>query len=136
MNSLNLAARFRVVRSRLATVLSLGAARRGSRFPTQVPHVFCGLYGPLDGPRPFFSARVGAAPREFRHVAIPKHSYAIFAIEHNITTIQRVLHTIWNQWLPASGYKAAKAPAVECYHENFDPQTGDGGFEIWVAIEP
>lgn len=80
--------------------------------------------------------RAESLPREFGHVAIPAHRYAVFVIEHNIATIQRVLHTIWNQWLPASGYKIVKAPAVECYRENFDPHTGGGGFEIWVAIGP
>jgi AraC family transcriptional regulator len=73
--------------------------------------------------------------REFRHVTIPSHRYAIFVIEHNIAAIQRVIYTIWNQWLPSSGYKGANAPTVECYRENFDPQTGASGFEIWVAIE-
>lgn len=74
-------------------------------------------------------------PREFSHVQIPAQRYAIFAVEDNISTIQRVIHTIWNQWLPASGYKATNAPVVECYREAFDPLTGDGGFEIWVGIE-
>jgi len=78
---------------------------------------------------------VAGLPREFRHVQIPAHRYAVFMVPDNISTIQEVIHTIWNQWMPASGHKGANAPAVECYRENFDPQSGDGGFEIWVAIE-
>ncbi|MBL7647596.1 MAG: AraC family transcriptional regulator [Candidatus Hydrogenedentes bacterium] len=74
-------------------------------------------------------------PREFSHVRIPAHRYAIFTVQENISTIQRALHTIWSEWLPRSGHKAANAPAVECYRESFDPLTGDGGFEIWLAIE-
>ncbi len=74
-------------------------------------------------------------PREFRHVQIPAHRYAIFTVQDNVSTIQQAIHTIWNQWIPASGHKPANAPALECYRESFDPQTGEGGFEIWVAIQ-
>ena len=66
-------------------------------------------------------------PREFGHVRIPAHRYAIFTVHDNISTIQRVIHTIWSAWLPTSGLKAADAPAVECYRENYDPLPVEGG---------
>jgi AraC family transcriptional regulator len=41
---------------------------------------------------------------------------------------------IWNQWLPASGLRAADAPNFERYDEKFDPLTGNGGLEIWLPV--
>ena len=73
-------------------------------------------------------------PREFARVRIPAQRYAVFTHSEHISTIRRTVNTIWNQWLPASGLKAADAPNFERYDENFDPLTGNGGLEIWVPV--
>src|SRR3954468_17312614 len=73
-------------------------------------------------------------PREFSRVRIPEARFAVFSHKDHISTIRRTVNTIWNQWLPASGLKAADAPSFERYDENFDPLTGNGGLEIWVPI--
>ena len=74
-------------------------------------------------------------PREFSRVRIPEQRYAVFTHRDHISTIRRTVNTIWNDWLPASGLKAADAPDFERYDENFDPLTGDGGLEIWVPVK-
>jgi AraC family transcriptional regulator len=74
-------------------------------------------------------------PREFSRVRIPEQKYAVFTHREHISTIRRTINTIWNQWLPASGLKAADAPNFERYDEKFDPQTGSGGLEIWVPVK-
>jgi len=74
-------------------------------------------------------------PREFAKVRIPEQRYAVFTHKDHISTIRRTVNTIWNQWLPASGLKAADAPNFERYSENFDPITGNGGLEIWVPVK-
>jgi AraC family transcriptional regulator len=74
-------------------------------------------------------------PREFSRVRIPEQRYAVFSHKEHISTIRRTVSTIWNHWLPASGMKAADAPAFERYDENFDPLTGNGGLEIWVPVK-
>jgi AraC family transcriptional regulator len=74
-------------------------------------------------------------PREFSRVRVPQQRYAVFAHREHISTIRRTVNTIWNQWLPSSGLKAADAPNFERYDENFDPQTGNGGLERWVPVE-
>jgi len=74
-------------------------------------------------------------PREFSRVRIPEQRYGVFAHGGHISTIRGVVNTIWNQWLPSSGFRAADAPSFERYGETFDPATGDGGFEIWVPIK-
>jgi predicted transcriptional regulator YdeE len=43
--------------------------------------------------------------------------------------------TIWTQWLPNSGHEVVDAPDFERYSEQFNPQTGLGGFEIWLPIK-
>jgi AraC family transcriptional regulator len=73
-------------------------------------------------------------PREFSRVRIPEQRYAVFAHRDHVSTIRRTINTIWNQWLPASGLKAADAPNFERYDENFDSFTGNGGLEIWVPV--
>jgi AraC family transcriptional regulator len=73
-------------------------------------------------------------PHEFSPVRIPAQRYAVFTHRDHISTIRRTVNTIWNHWLPASGLKAADAPNFERYDENFDPLTGNGGFEIWIPV--
>ena len=73
-------------------------------------------------------------PREFARVRIPEQKYAVFTHSDHVSSIRRTVNTIWNNWLPASGHKMADAPTFERYDENFDPLTGNGGFEIWVPV--
>jgi AraC family transcriptional regulator len=73
-------------------------------------------------------------PREFSRVRIAAQRYAVFTHTDHISTIRRTVNTIWNHWLPASGYKVADAPNFERYDVKFDPVTGDGGLEIWIPI--
>jgi len=74
-------------------------------------------------------------PREFSSVRIPEQRYAVFSHPDHVSTIRRTINTIWNNWLPASRLKAADAPSFERYDANFDPLTGNGGFEIWVPVQ-
>jgi AraC family transcriptional regulator len=74
-------------------------------------------------------------PREFSRVRIPEQKYAVFIHSDHISSIRRTVNTIWNQWLPSSGFQIADAPNFERYDEKFDPATGNGGFEIWVPIK-
>jgi AraC family transcriptional regulator len=73
-------------------------------------------------------------PRAFISVRIPAQKYAVFTHPDHVSTIRRTINTIWNQWLPASGLKAADAPNFERYDEKFDPMTGNGGLQIWMPV--
>ncbi|OKO77804.1 AraC family transcriptional regulator [Bradyrhizobium sp. AS23.2] len=73
-------------------------------------------------------------PRRFGRIRIPEQRYAVFTHSDHVASIRRTVNTIWNQWLPASGLKAADAPNFERYDEKFDPATGNGGFEIWIPV--
>lgn len=74
-------------------------------------------------------------PAEFSRLRIPEHRYAVFTHPDHVSTIRRVWFTIFNKWLPASGYRLAEAPEFERYGDEFDGATGNGGFEIWVPIK-
>jgi AraC family transcriptional regulator len=73
-------------------------------------------------------------PRRFGRVRIPEQRYAVFTHADHVASIRRTVNAIWNQWLPASGLKAADAPNFERYDEKFDPATGNGGLEIWIPV--
>ncbi|WP_454644158.1 GyrI-like domain-containing protein [Bradyrhizobium liaoningense] len=73
-------------------------------------------------------------PRRFGRIRIPEQRYAVFTHTEHVASIRRTVNTIWNQWLPASGLRAADAPNFERYDETFDPATGNGGFEIWIPV--
>ncbi len=77
----------------------------------------------------------GRVPKEFARVRIPAQRYAVFHQDDHISTIRRTWFTIWNQWLPEAGHKPAEGPEFERYGEEFNPETGAGGFEIWIPIQ-
>ena len=73
-------------------------------------------------------------PSEWRRLRIPEQTYAVFSQHDHISTIRATWNTIWNRWLPDSGFDRADAPDFERYGENFNPATGTGGFEIWIPV--
>jgi AraC family transcriptional regulator len=48
-----------------------------------------------------------------------------------MSTVRRTC--IWNRWLPESGYQVAEVPELE--RTEFDPRSGNGGFEIWIPVK-
>ncbi len=74
-------------------------------------------------------------PAAFSRLRIGPQKYAVFSHREHISTIRRTVKTVWSKWLPESGYEAADAPSFERFGEEFEPQTGMGGFEIWIPIK-
>jgi AraC family transcriptional regulator len=74
-------------------------------------------------------------PPEFRRIRIPQQRYAVFRHRGHVATIRSTVYTIWNKWLPRSGYALADSPDYEFYGEDFDGQTGTGHIEIWLPIK-
>jgi AraC family transcriptional regulator len=74
-------------------------------------------------------------PPDWSRVRIPEQSYAVFHQREHISTIRSTWNTIWNKWLPESGFEAMDAPNFESYGDDFDSFTGTGGFEIWIPIK-
>lgn len=74
-------------------------------------------------------------PSGFGTLRVPSQKYAVFRQRDHIAAIRQVIATIFSKWLPGSGHEIADSPMIEHYGPEFDPQTGAGGFEIWVPIK-
>jgi AraC family transcriptional regulator len=72
---------------------------------------------------------------DWSRVHIPEQRYAIFPQSDHISSIRSTWNTIWNHWLPESGYQVVDAPDFERYGDSFDSVTGMGGFEIWIPVK-
>ena len=80
-------------------------------------------------------ANFGDVPEGFSSIRVPAQKYAVFNHREHISAMRRTVSTIWNRWLPQSGYAVADAPNFERYDDRFDPQTGTGLVEIWVPLK-
>ena len=69
------------------------------------------------------------------HMELPQQKYAVFSHGGHIVEIGAVLSVIWAEAMPASRHEAACGPTLEKYGARFDPRTGLGGFEIWIAVK-
>ena len=77
---------------------------------------------------------------DFTIVAIPALRYAVFPHRGHVSKLRDTIDAICRKWFPESGCKPVRgkdeAPDFfERYTEEFNPQTGMGGMEVWVPIE-
>lgn len=73
-------------------------------------------------------------PPVFRHFKVPQQRYAVFRHQGHVSTLHQTFFTIFNQWLPASGYALADAPEFEQYSADFEPSQGQGYVEVWIPL--
>ena len=72
--------------------------------------------------------RVEGLPPALRHFKVPRQDYAVFRHLGHISTIHQTFLTIFNKWLPESGYAFADAPEFERYSADFEPMEGRGSW--------
>lgn len=77
---------------------------------------------------------LASVPKDVQTATIPAAKYAVFTQPGHITLMRPTIMSIWQDWLPTSGYAAAEAPLIEYYLPAFDGMTGNGGFEIWLPV--
>jgi len=77
---------------------------------------------------------LASVPKEAQTTTIPAAKYAVFTQPGHITLIRPTIMSIWQDWLPGSGYAAAEAPLIEYYPPTFSGMTGYGGFEVWLPV--
>ena len=80
-------------------------------------------------------ARADNLPSGFTLLRLEPQEYAVFSHRSHISTIGNTMKTIWEKWLPQSGYRFAEAPEFERYDERFDPMSGNGLVEIWIPVK-
>ena len=81
-------------------------------------------------------------PAGFTTVELPSLRYAVFDHHEHVSKLKDTMSAIWRHWLPASGHEPAGEKGsgdgpgmVEFYGEEFDPQTGLGGIEVWLPVK-
>jgi len=78
----------------------------------------------------------GGVPDDLARLRIAAQSYAVFSYGGHVSTVRGVWKTIWAQWSSGWGRESADVPTFERYGPGFDPQSGSGGFEIWIPVTP
>jgi AraC family transcriptional regulator len=78
-------------------------------------------------------------PGDFSVANIPAQKYAVFSHREHVSKLYETLDAI-HKWLPGSGLEVAGGTAgapdfFERYSEEFNPQTGMGGMEVWVPVK-
>ncbi len=78
-------------------------------------------------------------PGDFSVANIPAQRYAVFSHREHVSKLYETLDAI-HKWLPGSGLEVAGGTAgapdfFERYSEEFNPQTGMGGMEVWVPVK-
>lgn len=71
-------------------------------------------------------------PADMEKWDVPEQQYAIFPC--SLKTIHETYHTIFETWLPQSGYTRADGPDFEYYGEEFDMETGEG-LAIYLPVQ-
>lgn len=73
-------------------------------------------------------------PNDVGRMRVPEQTYAVFTHRGHVSETGRTWNYIWREWLPASGYEDADTPPLERFDERFNPDTGNGEFEIWFPV--
>ncbi len=111
--------------------------------PGAVPGAAYGVVGPMPPEGQAFDYMCGLEvseraelPPGFKVWAIPAGRYARIRHSGHISTIRSTCAAIFEDWLPGSGYeqRAGNISFLEYYGSDFNPATGLGTVEIWVAL--
>ncbi|MEM7002261.1 MAG: AraC family transcriptional regulator [Pseudomonadota bacterium] len=78
---------------------------------------------------------IDQAPGDAFTLKLPAQTYAVFSHDGHVAEIRHVWAAIWNEGLASAGLTAAQGPQLEHYRPEFDPDTGAGGYEIWIPVE-
>lgn len=73
-------------------------------------------------------------PKGFSTVVVPAGTYARFRSEGHISTMGDAWNEIYEYWLAKPEYRPRPGPTLEFYPLEFDGRTGNGGYEIWIAM--
>lgn len=79
--------------------------------------------------------KLGAVPKGYVEINTPAANFAVFKSAENIAQIGDVISAVYD-WIETSDYQNADGPTLEFYGPTYQPETGDGGFEIWTPVQP
>ena len=79
-----------------------------------------------------------AVPPALRTLEVPALRWAVFAHAEHVSRLGERIEAIHRTWMPGSGLAADHRPGLpdflERYGEEFDPETGFGGLEVWYPV--
>jgi predicted transcriptional regulator YdeE len=79
---------------------------------------------------------IDGLPPSLKSVELPAGRYAVFTHQGHVSAIGATIDTVWSQWAPDCGLPLSRtAPCFERYTPEFNPHTGLGGMELWVALQ-
>jgi AraC family transcriptional regulator len=115
-----------------------------NKIPGSVNDVGYGLCIDLDKGNCIYLAgrevnEIQSIPDFLQVFVLPSQTYAVFKHSESVMQIRQTINNIFNQWLPSSGYQLTSTDKnrlvfFERYGEEFNPDTGKGGIEIWLPI--
>jgi AraC family transcriptional regulator len=114
------------------------------KIPGQVGSVAYGVIFSVPGGIDYLSgvevSSSSVLPSEFSVISIAAQKYAVFAHRDHVSKLRETIDAVFNQWLPASGHQVPRGEGgapdfFERYSEEFNPQTGMNGIEVWVPIK-
>lgn len=75
-------------------------------------------------------------PEDLSPLIVPAHNYAVFQHTTHISKIRETIDYVFDKWLPESGkqHNPQSIHFFEHYTEDYNPETGFGGTEIWLPI--
>ena len=76
-----------------------------------------------------------AHPGELARLELPARRYAVWSHAEHVSTVAATCQQIFEHGLARAGLTPEPAPMFERYGADFDPRTGNGGFEIWVPVK-
>jgi AraC family transcriptional regulator len=76
-----------------------------------------------------------SVPAHFQQIQLPARRYAKFSHDQHVSQIAAKLDAISAHWGPDCGLQLVPGMYIECYTEAFEPETGQGGIEIWLPLE-
>ncbi|WP_437226944.1 GyrI-like domain-containing protein [Planctomicrobium sp. SH661] len=74
-------------------------------------------------------------PADFITVDLKPQRYAVFTHSEHAQRLPETFEAIYQRWLPQSGFQPAAAPVFERYTEEYNPETGMGGTEVWLPLQ-
>ena len=79
--------------------------------------------------------KVPEVPKGMEAYHLKKHAYAVFPHHGLIDYLSTTIDTIFNDWLPGSGYQTAENYYFELYDDRFQPGSEDSVLFIFVPVK-
>jgi len=73
-------------------------------------------------------------PASLGRMRIMAQRYAVFPHRGHVSSLKDTWEGVFRWLAETPDYESAQRPDFEVYAESFDPQTGLGGAEIWIAV--